>query len=343
MPGTGSRGERELIRQWRILTLLAGPPRARTRRELAQRFGVTPRTIGRDIADLVEAGFQIEQETVGQRERYHLAAAFKAPPPIPLTVAEIAALYIARASAAQCAAIPYGAELASALEKIEASAPPGVRELSDRLAAVTTRQIRGTPRVSPRPEILATIRDAILGARKCAIRYRPRNSANAVTLELAPQELRSYRDALYVVCWHSTKRQFRTLASERIDGVELLERFVPPRSLKEIEREFGKAFGLAGGEPFRLRVRFAPDLAIYIEGRQWHASERTRRLADQSLDYTADVAGGLEVKSWILSFGAKAVVIAPDWLRDEIADEVATMRVSYTAKSKPQRAVPRGR
>ncbi len=328
---THQRGERDVVRQWRILNALMVEPQPKTRRELADRFGVDPKTIGRDIAALEEAFFQIEMETRGQTAHYSLHPDFKHPPAIPLSLEELAALYVARAEVAQIAASPYEAALASAFDKIQIGVPKPVRDFCDRLAALAARQVRGRPKASPRPEVLAALNLAILEGRRATIRYRPRGAIEAILLEMAPQQLRGYRDTLYAICWSPEKKAYRTLATERIDAVEPLDRFFPRRDEDEIEEEFASAFGFYTGKPFRFVVRFAPALASYIEDREWHVTERTERLEDGGILYTAVAAGRLEIKAWVLGFGANATILEPEWLRREVAADIETMKRAYNS------------
>ncbi len=326
------RGEREVVRQWRILNALMAEPQPMTRTVLSERLGVPRKTIGRDIATLEEAFFQIEVETRGQTAHYSLHPDFKHPPAIPLSLEELAALYVARAQVAQIAASPYEAALASAFAKIQVGVPKSVRDFCDRLAGLAARQVRGRPKASPRPEVLAALNLAILEGRRATIRYRPHGAIEAVVLEMAPQQLRAYRDTLYAICWSPEKKAYRTLAAERIDAVDPLDRFFPRRDEDEIEAEYASAFGFYTGTPFRFVVRFAAALASYIEDREWHSTEWIEHLGDGGILYSADAAGKLEIKSWVLGFGAGATILEPEWLRREIADEVEAMRSAYLSR-----------
>jgi predicted DNA-binding transcriptional regulator YafY len=83
------------------------------------------------------------------------------------------------------------------------------------------------------------------------------------------------------------------------------------------------------GPPAKVRVRFAPQIAGYIAEKTWHASQKLRRQKDGSMIFEAEVAGTEEIKRWILTWGARAVVLAPESLRQEIRREAEKMLKAY--------------
>jgi predicted DNA-binding transcriptional regulator YafY len=83
------------------------------------------------------------------------------------------------------------------------------------------------------------------------------------------------------------------------------------------------------GEPTEVRVRFGPAAARYVQESRWHASQRVTPLRDGSVVAEFRVSGTEEIKSWILGFGAKAVVLAPESLRLEIGRELRDLATAY--------------
>ena len=76
--------------------------------QLAERLGVTPRTIRRDLAQLQEAGFAIEQSHRDSRRAWSLNRdAFKGLVDSGLTLSELCALYFSRALMEFLAGTPF--------------------------------------------------------------------------------------------------------------------------------------------------------------------------------------------------------------------------------------------
>ena len=84
------------------------------------------------------------------------------------------------------------------------------------------------------------------------------------------------------------------------------------------------------GPPQRVRLRFAPTAARYVREKVWHPSQSLSKRKDGGVVLTMKVTTLLEVKRWVLSFGAECEVLEPAQLRREIkhdADEMASRYV----------------
>jgi predicted DNA-binding transcriptional regulator YafY len=89
------------------------------------------------------------------------------------------------------------------------------------------------------------------------------------------------------------------------------------------------SFGVFHGKPQQVRIRFAADVAGYIREKTWHATQKIVPQKDGSIFFEARVAGTDEIKFWVLSWGAKAQVLLPASLRDEILSESKAMLRNY--------------
>lgn len=66
-------------------------------------------------------------------------------------------------------------------------------------------------------------------------------------------------------------------------------------------------------------LRFSPEVAARVLETTWHPSQRVTRRADGWLGWRARVSGTLEIRLWILSWGADVEVLEPAALRDDVA------------------------
>ncbi len=89
------------------------------------------------------------------------------------------------------------------------------------------------------------------------------------------------------------------------------------------------SFGTFLGEPVEVLIRFSADIAGYIEEKVWHESQEIEQQDDGSILLRIRVAGTDEIKFWALTWGAKAKVLAPQSLRDEMRNEVGAMLKNY--------------
>ena len=158
----------EVIRQWSILRDLEASRRL-TIDDLAERTGVTTRTIRRDLEALQTSGFPLFDELIDGKRYWTLEAkAFRRLDDTGFTLAELSALYFSRTLVEVLAATPFQQDVASAFDKLAAALTPGMRQFLDRLPLVI--QSKGTaPRRRGRQgerEHIARLLDATLNHRR---------------------------------------------------------------------------------------------------------------------------------------------------------------------------------
>lgn len=144
-----------------------------------------------------------------------------------------------------------------------------------------------------------------------------------------PYTLLIYKKGLYLVANSLHHRAVRTFA---LDGFRAIDwrrgdKFEYPASYHPSQISEG-AFGLIGGKRERVRILFDEKVARFVRRRQWHPSQKIRKV-DGGILLTMDVAGSVEVPSWVLGFGDKATVLEPAPLRDEVAAELRRAAAKY--------------
>ena len=92
------------------------------------------------------------------------------------------------------------------------------------------------------------------------------------------------------------------------------------------------------GPPQRVVIHFAPEVARYVQEHHWHESQRLTRRSDGSLQAEFELSSLQEVQSWVLSFGAKAVVEEPEELRRMVVREPESLVATYESET----LTPRG-
>jgi predicted DNA-binding transcriptional regulator YafY len=122
----------EVIRQWSILRDLEASRRA-TIDDLAQRTGVSTRTIRRDLEALQLAGFPLFDEVHDGKKYWTLEQkAFRRLDDTAFTLAELTAIYFSRSLVECLAATPFQRDVRSAFDKLAAALTPGIPRLRRR-------------------------------------------------------------------------------------------------------------------------------------------------------------------------------------------------------------------
>jgi proteasome accessory factor B len=78
-----------------------------------------------------------------------------------------------------------------------------------------------------------------------------------------------------------------------------------------------------------VRLRFDASVAHRVREAVWHRSQRLTDLPDGGLELSVTVAGIVEIRPWILSWGDGVEVLAPAELREAVARSVRGAAARY--------------
>jgi predicted DNA-binding transcriptional regulator YafY len=334
----------EVIRQWSILRDLEASRRA-TIDDLAQRTGVSTRTIRRDLEALQSAGFPLFDEVHDGKKYWTLEQkAFRRLDDTGFTLGELTAIYFSRSLVECLAATPFQRDVGSAFDKLAAALTPGMRQFLDRLPLVIqakadpgTQSLMDDPSTpatasrqsAPRSARVAQLLDATLNHRRAVMRYHSFSSNREKDYQIEPYRLVFAQGGLYVVAYVPEYNQLRTFAVERIQSLSIGEERFEPVDLPV--DAFANSLGVNQGTPERIEIVFEPRIARYVKERTWHSSQRLEDAADGSLTMTMDVCNDFALRSWILGFGRLARVVSPPELVRQIQAEADQTRLQYAA------------
>ncbi len=196
----------------RLLKLLAllQTHRDWTGTELAERLGVTGRTVRRDVDRLRELGYPVHatQGTAG----YRLGAG-AALPPLLLDDEEAVAVAVGLRSASDGTVA--GIEEASlrALTKLEQVLPPRLRHRVRTLRGATVRV--GTPDATVDPDTLMAIAEACQRHERLRFDYRAHTGSTTRRM-VEPHSLVHFSRRWYLVAWDVDRGDWRTFRVDRI-------------------------------------------------------------------------------------------------------------------------------
>jgi len=318
----------EVIRQWSILRDLEASRRL-TIDDMAQRTGVTTRTIRRDLEALQSAGFPLFDESYEGKRYWTLEhRAFKRLDDTGFTLAELSALYFSRTLVECLAATPFQKDVRGAFDKLASALTPGMRQFLDRLPLVI--QAKADPGAHPaaaRGKEMSQLLDATLHHRRTAMRYHSFSSDREKDYLIEPYRVVFAQGALYVVAYVPEYKQMRTFAVDRIRSLSVTEDRFEPVELQE--DAFAHSLGVHEGPPEQIEILFEPRIARYVKERMWHASQDVQEEPDGSVRLTLKVSNDWALRSWILGFGPLARVLSPPSLATQILAEADETRRRY--------------
>ena len=129
---------------------------------------------------------------------------------------------------------------------------------------------------------------------------------------------------------------------ERIRDVALTPRTFELPEGDAVETALRRAWDIIADQPATdVVLRFSPAVAARVQEATWHPSQRVEREPTTVADLAGDVAGTIEVRLWMLSWGDDVEVLAPESLRIDVAS--THRRARGAVRDLRMRSVVRGR
>jgi predicted DNA-binding transcriptional regulator YafY len=314
-------GKRDrLARLTRVVSLLRAHPDGMAIRDIAKRIDVSVRTVYRDLNAIEgEIGIGVWSDD----GRWGLAAD-EFLPPLKLTQDEAMAVVLSARLMVRYAD-KYDPDLASAFEKLGEVLPPALGEH----VARTLDDLSRHPTDERFSRHVRLLTKAWAERRIVALDYEPARYAPDAAPRTA--RVRPYliepslqTHALYLVGFDETRGAIRTFKVERIRDLSVTPESFPPAEPGLVEGMFDRAWDIiADQDSVEVVLRFSPAVAARVQEARWHPSQRVSTEPDGSLVWRATVAGTIEIRLWVLSWGDEVEVVEPASLRDDV---IATHR-----------------
>jgi len=199
-----------------LLSLLQARPHW-SATELAERLGITPRTVRRDVTRLRDLGYPVEAEP-GPQGGYQLGAG-GALPPLLLTDDEAVAVATGLRAATQGSVTGFEEAAISALAKLEQVLPVRLRERVDALNA-TTVLLRSGLGPLPDPNLLLTLAQGCRRLERLRFRYRDYQGRDSER-RVEPYRLVNAARRWYLVAHDLDRDDWRTFRVDRMSDPEL--------------------------------------------------------------------------------------------------------------------------
>lgn len=295
----------------------------------AKEWEVSRKTISRDIDFLrysLGAPISFDQKKNG----YSYSDSSWSLPNVQLTEGELFQLLLAERMADQFKGTPIAKSLQTLVEKLRAL-------LSDQISVdpvvLLDAQIsfHSFPTRPISEEIWLDVFKALRESRLMEILYRGAHWPKPHPRVIEPIHLTCIANEWYLVGFDHSVEGLRNFAVARIKSIEEVGESVPRREF-DPETYFANRFGRfigQEGKQYKVAIRFSPDVAFFIEEREWHPTQKIQRHRDGSLTLRFSAPSLYEAKRWILQWGTEAEVLKPVELRNEIVNDLEGMWKMY--------------
>jgi predicted DNA-binding transcriptional regulator YafY len=294
---------------------------------LAKELEVSTKSIHRDL-DFMRDRLELPLEYDPAQRGYLYTGEVSGFPTLQMTEGELFALLVAEKAVRQYRGTSFERPLISAFRKLAASLPETVSiSLADWSETISFR-------TSAEPlldlERFQALAQAAAQRRQVRLRYRKPGQKATEERTVDPYHLANINGEWFLFGYCHLRGDIRTFAPARILEVhETGQRFVRPHRFS-LEKRLRDSFGvITGTGEHRVIIRFDEWVADYIREKRWHPSQELRERPEGGVELRLRLSSLTEVQRWILSWGGRAVVLAPEELASSVRREAAGIVARY--------------
>ncbi len=281
---------------------------------LAEEWEVSRKTIQRDIEYMryqLDAPLEYSAQHRGYlytEDQFHL-------PAMDIRESDLFGIYLADKLLNQYEGTPIYDSLCSVFEKIEQSLP-------EKISLDSSEQDKFTvfPPFSTviDQEVWRVVIGGLRSSEQVEISYKTPGKQEQWRI-LDPYHAVRFEGDWYIVGYCHLRQEVRTFSLSRIQAAEKTGKsFAIPEDF-DFEKLSGSRFGVHWGkDEIRVVILFTSRVADYIRERTWHPSQELTETDDGGVILSLTVNHLLELKRWILSWGAEARVLEPRFFAEDI-------------------------
>lgn len=289
--------------------------------KLAEQFEVATKTIHRDfqyMRDRMNA--PIEYDAV-KKGYYYENPTFMIPA-CSMSEGELVSLLMASRTLAEYQGTPAAKDLRQIFSKLSEMLPDSISVNPGKLYSQLT--VFSPPVIPVKPRIWEDVIKALLQKRQLEMEYE--TSKGLRNFAIKPLHLANLHGDWILCANRADNDELRKYALGRIRKLKLLQKQFDPPDFNADEY-FSSTFRMYGGngESYRIKLLFSKTVARRVLEREWHPSQEVIEHKNGSIELQFDAEGLVEIEHWVLSWGRHCKVLAPQKLKDQVAEEIRSM------------------
>jgi predicted DNA-binding transcriptional regulator YafY len=326
----------QLERQWKLLGVLQRNWQGIGIDELEEELGYNKRTIQRDLQVLRRIKLPIECEERDFGKRYwKLKQKFIESEMTQLPLPAMISLHLAGQLLSPLSGTHLGDGIEQLRDKVNRALPRSASNHFKDLAETLYVRMPVMEDARAHQKELEIIERAINDHRVVLVSYKPGYKGGLHEIEFHPYGIVVYGVSIYVIGYSVNANDTRLLKLTRFDGIQQTDgTFTRPEDFS-LEGCFKYSFGIISAQHKKMTIqcRFTGWAATHIREIKWHKTQVIEKdkgdevLASFYLDST------IEFIRWINGFGARACVLSPRSVRDEVATRLREALANYEKKS----------
>ncbi len=282
---------------------------------LAEELEVDSRTVQRDIAFLKDQ-LGAPLEFCRKRNGYHLSDLSWTLPAFQLTEGELVSVFLAERLMRQYRGTPFETDLARAFDRITRMLP---EEITVSLAAAAeTLSVTPCVLTTQDVETFHSLTNAIQQSRQLRLLYWSASQNRETDRIVDPLHLSLVDNDWYLIAHCHTRQEVRMFSTVRIRGAKPTgQKFERPNDF-DITKYLGNSFRAVrgdGDQTWHVRLRFGPEMSGRISEKVWHHTQQLEPQPDGSVIMQLQVSSLIEIRRWVLYWGADCQVLEPEELK----------------------------
>lgn len=307
------------------LTLLLQTRPGMTAQQLAEHFGVSRRTIFRDLRALSEANVPL---TYAEGGGYEILEGYSLPP-LMFTAREAATLLMGLAFMKRQPDASLWADADAVALKIRSVLPRAIREYIDRLQehiAIDPYWLQTVQGSDEEAGYWYELSEAIARQQSVHIAYYVPSRDELTERKVDPLGLVYYTDHWNLIAYDHLRKKIRNFRLDRIQRLTVLpEPFTPPRDFEL------HAYLEAQGTPteaHHIRLRFARSTYRWAR-RSIPARIESEQETTEGIEVTFVFENLEYLARWLLRYGTEVEVVAPEALRMQLRAQARAVLARY--------------
>ncbi|MGQ9472837.1 MAG: helix-turn-helix transcriptional regulator [Candidatus Caldatribacteriaceae bacterium] len=294
--------------------------------KLAKTLEVSHQTVDRYL-EMLRDDFSAPIDFDRRRGGYYLREKWFFPFP-ELTEGEVLSLFLLVNFIKTFENTPLERLLSSLRKKLERLFPAPLKMSPQEIEMVLSPSISVLRPQVEYSEVFQKIFRAIL--KRILITYKSLSSGERRIRKVEPYHLYNFQGVWYFCGFCLLRQEVRDFALDRVGEVRIIpENFNVLPSFNSQEY-FASAFRIFHGDTFRVVIRFDAYEAKWIRERICYSTQEIQELSDGGILFAIE-ANLMEVKRWVLGYGAHAEIIESQFLREEVKRELQEIQKIYSS------------
>ncbi len=304
----------------KIEAILISHAKGLRRSDLAKKLGVSRATIGRDVDDLSLQLPVIEDDygllTIDKKSFLNT---------VRLDAGEIQAIHIACRLLAKNIHFPYPSA-ASALRKLGNTLEKYKFSFSKEIVrSAVLFDYDNNSRENKSSIFLEILTDSMVMEKAVEINYFSRRKNQLDNLLIHPYQIEPYSDgnSLHVIGYSPKKEKILSFKFENITEIILTDKKYSIPDDFDFDIFYQDAWGIwiKDEDAELVKLLFSENVKKRVCATVWHRCEEREEREDGFLIWKCRISAPEEMVPWIRGWGSDVEVLAPEWLREIIAEE----------------------